>query len=97
MMELQYNSEVKSIGDALKNYTKPEGKIPRHEKSAIVDEIKKVVKFNDTDKYGYKYWLRMIGQRSYGEMMGILKEIEKAPSKFPKGALLTNKLRKKKV
>lgn len=83
------------IGDLLKGKGFDKKKRPApHEKSATVDEIIKVVGLHP--KYNYKYWLRMIGNRGFGEVMGMLKDIQGAPSKFPKGALLTNKLRKKK-
>lgn len=83
-----------NIGDILKNIQTPDPKAPKHEKAAIVNEIIAVV--GDHPKYNFKYWLRMIGNRTYGEMLGLLKEISNAPDKFPKGALLTNKLRKTK-
>lgn len=87
---------MKGISDLLKGKEFEKKKRPApHEKSATVDEIIKVVGLSP--KYGYGYWLRMIGNRSFGEVMGMLKDIQGAPSRFPKGALLTNKLRKKKT
>lgn len=86
---------LKSIGDLLPKTVAPDAKAPKHEKAAIVNEIIELC--GEHPKYNYKYWLRMIGNRGYGEMQGILKEVRNAPDKFPKGALLTNKLRKKKT
>ncbi len=64
-----------------------------HEKQAIVDEIIKVVGLHP--KYGYKYWLSKVKGYSYGEILGILKSIENMDKKYPKGAVLTNKLKKR--
>lgn len=82
---------MRSLFDIL-NEDKKVDKPPPHEKSAIVNEIIRVV--GDHPKYNYKYWLKKIGNRSFGDMMVLLKEIEKAPAKYNKGGLLTNKLKK---
>ena len=70
-----------------------EVKKPPHELAAIVTEIIKVV--GEHPRYGFKYWLRIVksSKKSYSEVMGILKELENLPSKYPKGAVLTNKLK----
>ena len=65
---------------------------PPHALAASVSEIIKVV--GDHPKYGYGYWLRIVkkSKRGYGDILGLLKEIEKMDMKYPKGATLTNKL-----
>lgn len=83
---------MQSLFDVLQDRTE-QIKKPRHEKSAMVDEIIKIV--GVSAKYGYTYWLRKIKDWSYPELMGLLKSIEKMDSKYPKGATLTNKLLRK--
>lgn len=65
---------------------------PGHEKAAIVDEIIKLAPI--TAKYGYTYWLSLIKRSGvrFTDIIGILKNIESAPSQYPKGALITNRL-----
>ena len=92
-METHYNLSMRGIGEILNTPKKDDIKHPRHEKSAIVDEIIKVV--GDHSKYNYKYWLRMIGDVRYNEMLGMLKEVQNAPDRYAKGAILTNKLRRR--
>ena len=83
------------ISDYIKTREPPKEKPPPHELAASVNEIGKVIGF--TDKYGYKYWLRQVkaSGKAYPEMLGILKGIERMDSKYPKGATLTNKLKRK--
>lgn len=69
-------------------------KPPRHEKAASVNEIVKVV--GTTKQYDYGYWLKMVGKRSYTQILGILKSLESLPKEYKKGAVLTNILRGKK-
>ena len=65
---------------------------PSHEKAATVDEIIKLAPI--TDRYGYLYWLSLLKRSGvkYNEMMGILKNVEGADPKYPKGALITKRL-----
>lgn len=63
---------------------------PRHEKAFIAQEIIKVV--GDHKIYNFGFWLRKIGNRSYGEVLEILKYLESLPPSFNKGAILTNRL-----
>jgi hypothetical protein len=95
-MEKQYNVGMQSMASLFeKRMEEPKeaSKGPSHRKSAIVDEIIKVVGISK--RYGYGYWLKKIGNRGYGDVMAMLKDVQGAPDKFPKGALLTNKLKVK--
>lgn len=67
-------------------------KAPPHEKAASVNEIIKVVGENKI--YNYTYWLRRIGNVSYGNILSILKDLQTLPEKYSKGATLTNILLK---
>ena len=46
-------------------------------------------------RYGFGYWLALVkkSKTSYTEMIGILKSLEGMDKKYPKGAVLTNKLK----
>jgi len=81
-----------SVEDYLKKFETKKEKVPRHEIAASVDEIKKVLNFDDKGKYGYKYWLRKVKRsgKGYTEILGILKEIEAMDKKYNKGGRLTN-------
>ena len=64
-----------------------------HELSATVQLLKDegLVK----GRYGFGYWLALVkkSKTSYTEMIGILKSLEGMDKKYPKGAVLTNKLK----
>lgn len=89
-----YERTDKPIGELFKDLIVSKKKTPPHEKSAIVNEIIEIVGTHKT--YNYKYWLRKIGNRSYNEMQGILKEIKSMPQQYSKGGRLTNILSNKK-
>ena len=74
-------------------FEKKDKKPPPHELALIVDEIIKVV--GEDPKYNYRYWLRRAKGWRYGDIMAILKDIQKMDKKYPKGATLTNKLLRK--
>ena len=78
------------------NDSKEKKKIP-HEKSFIVIEIIKLVGKSDT--YNFGYWLSKLKQfEKHGGQLGMiygwLKDVEKCPSQFNKGGVLTNKFKK---
>ncbi len=82
---------MKSIAETISLF-KPDPKAPKHELSASVNEIIKVV--GEEKGYGYGYWLKLVKKSglSFGGIMGLLKSIENMDKKYPKGAVLTNKL-----
>ena len=82
---------MKKLTEIIQKEVVEKKKKPLHEKAASVNEIIKVV--GKHKKYSYTYWLRMVGKRSYPDVMGILKEMENLPSKYNKGGVLTNRLR----
>lgn len=61
---------------------------------AIVSEIEKLVPI--TKEYNYGFWLRKIAERkvTYGEMVGIIKQLGDMHPKYNKGATLVNLLKK---
>ena len=77
-------------------------KKPPHPLSACTDEIQKTVGY--TKQYGRGYWLRLLStyrkkhnleaEVVFTFLLGVLKEIGGMDKKYPKGAVLTNKLRK---
>ncbi len=70
-------------------------KKPGNELYETVQEIIKVVGL--TPKYGIGYWYGLVKRSkvSYSEIVGVLKEVEKADSKYSKGGMITNILLKK--
>lgn len=80
---------------AFAKYQLVKKKAPNSELAATVEEISKVIPL--TKQYDFGYWCRMVKKAkvSYVEMLGILKEIESVPDKYPKGGILVNKLKKR--
>ena len=70
-------------------------KVPNSELAATVEEVLKIV--GKTKQYDFPYWCAIIKKAkvSYTEMLGILKQISNADSKYNKGALLTSILKKR--
>lgn len=64
-------------------------KPPPHEKAAIVNEILSIVGKHKV--YNYGYWLRQIGDISFGRALDIIKEASQLDSKYNKGGYITNK------
>nr|AKH47990.1 hypothetical protein [uncultured marine virus] len=73
---------------------KRDDKAPNGEFNATVNLVGEEVGF--TDRFGRGYWSKVIKVSgvSYNGMLGILKELKDLPAKYPKGAVLTNKLKK---
>lgn len=86
---------VEAISDLIRSFEK-DPKPARHELAAMVNEIKKVVPFEDKAKYGYKYWLGKLKRSGirYGALMVLLKDAEKIDPKYNKGGFITNKLKR---
>lgn len=82
---------MKSLAEMMSEF-KPDPKAPKHELAASVNEIIQVV--GKHKKYGYGYWLGLVRRsgKSYTEILGLLKELKAMDAKYPKGAVLTNKL-----
>lgn len=79
---------MKSIADTLK---KREIKKAPHELSAITNEIERVIGF--TPRYNRGYWLKKCKGKSFGEIMGLLKQAEGMDKKYNKGGFITNALK----
>jgi len=84
-----------NIGDLLKEY-QPERSFPPHEKAAAVNEIIAFLKA-DKKQMSYGYWLKKVGDKSYGDVMAILKRAKDLPSTYSKGGYITNQLKGKQV
>lgn len=80
---------------AFAKYQLVKKKAPNSELAATVEEVLKVV--GKTKQYDFPYWCAIVKKAkvSYVEMLGILKKIESAPDKYPKGGILVNKLKKR--
>lgn len=78
----------------LDKYQTKEKKGPRHEQSAKVDEILKVLGENDRYKYGF--WLKYVSKWSFGQILEICKTAANLPDKYSRGGYIVNKLLKKK-
>ncbi len=90
---------MKSITNLTTNYKikqVKQKKPPNHETAAAVEEIIKAV--GDHKIYNFGFWLRKVKSagKSYTDILAILKDLEGLPSKYNKGATLTNILCKKK-
>lgn len=66
---------------------------PKHNKAALVVEIIKVV--GENKSYDFKYWLKQVGNNPPYIVFGWLKEIQNADAKYSKGAILTNRFKKR--
>jgi len=86
---------MKKIGEVIKK-TEVKKRTPNHELAMSVQTILDIV--GVSKKYGFGYWLGVVkrSKKGYTEIIGILKELDGLPSKYNKGATLTNKLCKKK-
>jgi len=65
---------------------------PRHELSAMVDEIIKVTGVERD--YPYSYWCRKVKQskKSFGQILDICKEADQLDNKYSKGGFICNRL-----
>ena len=81
---------MKRIENNPGRFKKKKKKPPPHDLSAMTELIKEEIGFNQ--KYGRGYWLRHLKKSkiSYGELIGVLKEISNLPLKYNKGGRLTN-------
>lgn len=82
---------MKSIGELLNTPTVEKG--ISHERAAAVKEILNFV--GDEKRYSFAAWLGMIGKRSYGDVLALIKAAEQARPRN-KGAYLVALLTKKK-
>lgn len=82
---------MKSLSDHLPLF-EHDPKAPKHPLAASVNEILKFV--GENKKYTYGYWLRLVSKsgKTYGEILSLIKSLEKMDKKYPRGAVLTNKL-----
>lgn len=82
-----------SYFEQLQKRCAPNPKKPRHSKAAIVVEILNTVGQHKT--YNFEYWLKQVGTTSPQTILAWLKDIEHADPKYPKGAILTNRFKKR--
>jgi hypothetical protein len=81
---------MKSIGTLLAE-RQVKKRPPPHEKAASSSAI--LALLGENDRFGRGYWLRLIGDRSYGEVLAIVKTAAGLPSRYSKGGYITNRLR----
>lgn len=79
--------------EALQRRCAPNPKKPKHDKAAIVVEILNTVGTHKV--YNFTYWLKQVGETPPNIILGWLKEISDAPAMYAKGAILTNKFKKR--
>ncbi len=88
---------MENITKTIKNYKL--NKVKKAPNSEIASSVEEILNTVGTHKiYNFGFWLRKIktSGKSYTEILSILKDLEKLPSKYNKGATLTNILCKKK-
>jgi hypothetical protein len=69
-------------------------KIPPHEKSATVNLFLDFIGEPESKKYPYAFWLSRIGKCTYGDAIGMIKELETLPIIYSKAGTIINKLKK---